>query len=111
MLRGFVADCHDGTRELLWTASQTWRAAKLCSSARCHRAPYGAQYRPAWPEGFRAHGDDREVGERDIVLLTLTLYSEGIDASNAMVRMVTGILARLAGLDLEVGRKCRAPPH
>lgn len=44
----------------------------------------------------------RELGERDIVLLSLR---EGIDTSNATGRMVAGVLASLAELELELQRE------
>ncbi len=47
----------------------------------------------------------RELGERDIVLRSLR---EGIDTSNATGRMVAGVLASLAGLELEFGRERRS---
>jgi DNA invertase Pin-like site-specific DNA recombinase len=47
----------------------------------------------------------RELGKRDIVLRTLR---EGIDTSNATGRMVAGVLASLAELELELGRERRA---
>ena len=47
----------------------------------------------------------RELGERGIVLRSLR---EGIDTSNATGRMVTGVLASLAELELELGRERRA---
>jgi DNA invertase Pin-like site-specific DNA recombinase len=47
----------------------------------------------------------RELGERDIVLKSLR---EGIDTSNATRRMVAGVLASLAELELELGRERRA---
>jgi DNA invertase Pin-like site-specific DNA recombinase len=57
------------------------------------------------------HSDDhfamttiRELGERDIVLRSLR---EGIDTSNATGRMVAGVLASLAELELELGRERR----
>ena len=40
----------------------------------------------------------RELGERDIVLRSLR---EGIDISNATGRMVAGVLASLAELELD----------
>ncbi len=43
----------------------------------------------------------RELGERGIVLRSLR---EGIDTSNATGRMVAGVLASLAELELELGR-------
>jgi DNA invertase Pin-like site-specific DNA recombinase len=43
----------------------------------------------------------RELGERNIVLRSLR---EGIDTSNATGRMVAGVLASLAELELELGR-------
>jgi DNA invertase Pin-like site-specific DNA recombinase len=43
----------------------------------------------------------RELGERGIVLRSLR---EGIDTSNAAGRMVAGVLASLAELELELGR-------
>ncbi len=46
----------------------------------------------------------RELGERDIVLRSLR---EGIDTSNAAGRMVAGVLASLAELELELGRERR----
>ena len=46
----------------------------------------------------------RELVERGIVLLSLR---EGIDTSNATGRMVAGILASLADLELELGRERR----
>jgi DNA invertase Pin-like site-specific DNA recombinase len=46
----------------------------------------------------------RELGERGIVLRSLR---EGIDTSNATGRMVAGILASLAELELELGRERR----
>ena len=46
----------------------------------------------------------RELGERNIVLRSLR---EGIDTSNAMGRMVAGVLASLAELELELGRQRR----
>ena len=47
----------------------------------------------------------RDLGERDIVLRSLR---EGIDTSNATGRMVAGVLASLAELELELGRERRA---
>src|SRR6516225_5503211 len=47
----------------------------------------------------------RELGERGIVLRSLR---EGIDTSNATGRMVAGVLASLAELELELARKRRA---
>jgi len=47
----------------------------------------------------------RELGERDIVLRSLR---EGIDISNATGRMVAGVLASLAELELELGHERRA---
>ena len=47
----------------------------------------------------------RELGERKIVLRSL---HEGIDTSNATGRMVAGVLASLAELELELGRERRA---
>jgi len=46
----------------------------------------------------------RELGERDIVLRSLR---EGIDTANATGRMVAGVLASLAELELELGRERR----
>jgi DNA invertase Pin-like site-specific DNA recombinase len=46
----------------------------------------------------------RELGERGIVLRALR---EGIDTSNATGRMVAGVLASLAELELELGRERR----
>src|SRR6516165_2024786 len=43
----------------------------------------------------------RELGERGIVLRSLR---EGIDTANATGRMVAGVLASLAELELELGR-------
>jgi DNA invertase Pin-like site-specific DNA recombinase len=47
----------------------------------------------------------RELGKRGIVLRSLR---EGIDTSNATGRMVAGVLASLAELELELGRERRA---
>jgi len=47
----------------------------------------------------------RELGERDIILRSLR---EGIDTSNATGRMIAGVLASLAELELELGRERRA---
>lgn len=47
----------------------------------------------------------RELGERGIVLRSLR---EGIDTSNAAGRMIAGVLASLAELELELGRERRA---
>jgi DNA invertase Pin-like site-specific DNA recombinase len=47
----------------------------------------------------------RELGERGIVLRS---QREGIDTSNATGRMVAGVLASLAELELELGRERRA---
>lgn len=47
----------------------------------------------------------RELGEHDIVLRSLR---EGIDTSNATGRMVAGVLASLAELELELGRERRS---
>lgn len=47
----------------------------------------------------------RELAEQDIVLRSLR---EGIDTSNATGRMVAGVLASLAELELELGRERRA---
>jgi DNA invertase Pin-like site-specific DNA recombinase len=44
----------------------------------------------------------RELGERGIVLRSIR---EGIDTSNASGRMVAGVLASLAELELELGRE------
>jgi DNA invertase Pin-like site-specific DNA recombinase len=46
----------------------------------------------------------RELGERGIVLRSLR---EGIDTSNATGRMIAGVLASLAELELELGRERR----
>jgi len=46
----------------------------------------------------------RELGERNIVLRSLR---EGVDTSNATGRMVAGVLASLAELELELGRERR----
>lgn len=46
----------------------------------------------------------RELGERGIALRSLR---EGIDTSNAAGRMVAGVLASLAELELELGRERR----
>jgi len=47
----------------------------------------------------------RELRDRDIVLRSLR---EGIDTSNATGRMVAGVLASLAELELELGRERQA---
>ncbi len=47
----------------------------------------------------------RELGEREIVLRSLR---EGIDTTNATGRMIAGVLASLAELELELGRERRA---
>ncbi|OBJ18260.1 recombinase family protein [Mycobacterium colombiense] len=47
----------------------------------------------------------RELGQRGIVLRSLR---EGIDSSNAAGRMVAGVLASLAELELELGKERRA---
>jgi DNA invertase Pin-like site-specific DNA recombinase len=47
----------------------------------------------------------RELRDRDIVLRSLR---EGIDTSNATGRMVAGVLASLAELELELGRERRS---
>ena len=47
----------------------------------------------------------RDLGERGIVLRSLR---EGIDTSTAAGRMVAGVLASLAELELELGRERRA---
>jgi DNA invertase Pin-like site-specific DNA recombinase len=47
----------------------------------------------------------RDLGQRGIVLRSLR---EGIDTSNATGRMVAGVLASLAELELELGRERRA---
>lgn len=47
----------------------------------------------------------RELGERRIVLRSLR---EGIDTSKATGRMVAGVLASLAELELELGRERRS---
>lgn len=47
----------------------------------------------------------RELGVRGIVLRSLR---EGIDTSNATGRMVAGVLASLAELELELGRERRS---
>jgi DNA invertase Pin-like site-specific DNA recombinase len=47
----------------------------------------------------------RELGERGIVLRSLR---EGIDSSKATGRMVAGVLASLAELELELGRERRS---
>src|ERR1700744_3327385 len=46
----------------------------------------------------------RELGERGVVLRSLR---EGIDTSNATGRMVAGVLASLAELELELGKERR----
>jgi DNA invertase Pin-like site-specific DNA recombinase len=46
----------------------------------------------------------RDLGERGIVLRSLR---EGIDTSNAIGRMVAGVLASLAELELELGKERR----
>ena len=46
----------------------------------------------------------RELRDRDIVIKSLR---EGIDTSNATGRMVAGVLASLAELELELGRERR----
>ena len=47
----------------------------------------------------------RDLGERGIVLRSLR---EGIDTTNATARMIAGVLASLAELELELGRERRA---
>jgi DNA invertase Pin-like site-specific DNA recombinase len=47
----------------------------------------------------------RELGERGIVLRSLR---EGIDSATAAGRMVAGVLASLAELELELGRERRS---
>src|SRR6202048_3785068 len=47
----------------------------------------------------------RELRDREIVLRSLR---EGIDTANATGRMVAGVLASLAELELELGRERRA---
>lgn len=47
----------------------------------------------------------RDLAEREIVLHSLR---EGIDSSNATGRMIAGVLASLAELELELGRERRA---
>ena len=47
----------------------------------------------------------RDLGERGIVLRSLR---EGIDTSNATGRMIAGVLASLAELELELGRERRS---
>lgn len=47
----------------------------------------------------------RDLGERKIVLRSLR---EGIDTSNATGRMIAGVLASLAELELELGRERRS---
>ena len=47
----------------------------------------------------------RDLGERGIVLRSIR---EGIDTSNATGRMVAGVLASLAELELELGRERRS---
>jgi DNA invertase Pin-like site-specific DNA recombinase len=47
----------------------------------------------------------RDLGQRGIVLRSLR---EGIDTSNASGRMVAGVLASLAELELELGRERRS---
>lgn len=47
----------------------------------------------------------KDLGERGIVLRSLR---EGIDTSNATGRMVAGVLASVAELELELGRERRA---
>ena len=47
----------------------------------------------------------RELGQRGIVLRSLR---EGIDTTNATGRMIAGVLASLAELELELGRERRA---
>lgn len=47
----------------------------------------------------------RELRDRDIVLRSLR---EGIDTANATGRMIAGVLASLAELELELGRERRA---
>lgn len=47
----------------------------------------------------------RDLGERKIALRSLR---EGIDTSNATGRMIAGVLASLAELELELGRERRA---
>src|ERR1700761_9173969 len=47
----------------------------------------------------------RDLGERGIMLRSLR---EGIDTSNATGRMVAGVLASLAELELELGRERRS---
>jgi DNA invertase Pin-like site-specific DNA recombinase len=47
----------------------------------------------------------RELRDRDVVLRSLR---EGIDTSNATGRMVAGVLASLAELELELGRERRS---
>jgi DNA invertase Pin-like site-specific DNA recombinase len=47
----------------------------------------------------------RELGQRGIVLRS---HREGIDISNATGRMVAGVLASLAELELELGRERRS---
>lgn len=47
----------------------------------------------------------RDLGQRDIILRSLR---EGIDTSNATGRMIAGVLASLAELELELGKERRS---
>ncbi|WP_046318317.1 recombinase family protein [Mycobacterium sp. UM_Kg1] len=47
----------------------------------------------------------RDLGQRDIIIRSLR---EGIDTSNATGRMIAGVLASLAELELELGKERRS---
>lgn len=64
------------------------------SRARCAATDFGSPFNVS-----------RSLGERGIVLRSLR---EGIDTSNAAGRMVAGVLASLAELELELGKERRA---
>lgn len=68
-------------------------------------AAAGSRLEPARKPTPHPGNSIREPRDREIVLRSLR---EGIDTSNATGRMVAGVLASLAELELELGRERRA---
>ena len=83
-------------------AARTGRAARLRPTGRRHRRGWN---RPAWPKRRRGYGHDpRPAGPEH----RFEVAKGGHRYANATGRMVAGVFASLAELELELGRERRA---
>jgi Resolvase, N terminal domain/Helix-turn-helix domain of resolvase len=94
-------------RQAVWHLYPRATARTCCSVGLRprRRRDCGGWDRPAWPNAAEVMATIRDLRDRNIVLRSLR---EGIDTANATGRMVAGVLASLAELELELGRERRA---